>query len=64
MVLEIIFSKITILKSITFRRMTPPKVMFLRPHKVLGAQKSFLGPSKHKKNDILKKCPSYNSSET
>ena len=29
--------------------MTPPKVRFLRPNKVLGAQKSFLGPSKHKK---------------
>ena len=29
--------------------MTPPKVGFLRPNKVLGAQKSFFGPQKHKK---------------
>ena len=29
--------------------MTPPKVAFLRLNKVLGTQKSFLGPQKHKK---------------
>ena len=29
--------------------MTPPKVGFLRPNKVLGAKKSFLGLPKHKK---------------
>ena len=29
--------------------MTPPKVRFLRPNEVLGAQKVFLGTTKHKK---------------
>ena len=50
--------KIAILKSITlnpllrskyFRSMTTPNVRFLRPNKVLMAQKKFLGPPKHKK---------------
>ena len=34
--------------------MTFLKVGFLRPNKVLEAQKSFLGPPKIKKNDFLK----------
>ena len=37
------------------RSMTPPKVRFLRPNKVLGAQKNFLGPPKTQKIDFLKK---------
>ena len=35
--------------------MTLPKVRFLRPNKVLGAQKNFLGPPKTQKIDFLKK---------
>ena len=34
--------------------MTSPKVGFLRPNKVLRAQKSFLGPPKTQKIDFLK----------
>ena len=34
------------LESKCFRSMTPPKVGFLRPNKVVGAQKSFFGPPK------------------
>ena len=44
-----------LLRSKSFRSMTPPKVRFLRPNKVLGAQKRCLGPPKHKKIDFLKK---------
>ena len=35
--------------------MTPPKVGFLRPNNVLGAQKSFYGPPETQKIDFLKK---------
>ena len=35
--------------------MTHPKVRFLRPNKVFGAQKFFLGPPKFKEIDFLKK---------
>ena len=35
--------------------MTPPKVKFLRPNKVLGTQKSFFVPQKSQKIDFLKK---------
>ena len=41
----------------------PPKSE-VRPNKVLGAQKKFLGPLKTQKIDFLKKGPSYNLSET
>ena len=43
------------LGSKSFRSMTPPKVRFLRPNKVSGGQKSFLGAPKIKKIDFLKK---------
>ena len=46
-------------RSKSFRSMTPPKVRFLRPNKVLGAQKSFLGPPKTQKIDFLKKLELY-----
>ena len=39
------------LGSKSFRRMTPPKVRFIRPNKVLGAQKSFFGPPETQKID-------------
>ena len=35
--------------------MTPPKVRFLRPKKVLGAQKKMFEPPKTQKIDFLKK---------
>ena len=43
------------IRSKSFRSMTPPKVGFLRPNKVLGAQKSFYGPPETQKIDFLKK---------
>ena len=39
--------------------MTPAKVGFLRPNKVLGAPKSFLRPHKTQKIDFLKKLELY-----
>ena len=53
-----------LLGSKSFRTMTPPKVRFLKPNKVLGAQKTFFGPPKTQKIDFLKKGPSYNLSKT
>ena len=41
--------------SESFRSMTPPKVRFLMPKKVLGAQKSFLVPHKKQKIDFFQK---------
>ena len=41
------------LGSKSFRRMTPPKLRFLRPNKVSGGQKSLWGPPKIKKIDFL-----------
>ena len=34
--------------------MNPPKVRYLRPNKVFGVPKSFLGPKKTQKIDFLK----------
>ena len=42
-------------RSKSFRSMTTPKVRFLRPSMVLGAQKSFFGPQKTQKNWFSKK---------
>ena len=47
------------LRSKSFRSMTPPKVRFLRPNKVLGAQKSYFGPQKTQKIDFLQKLDLY-----
>ena len=48
-----------LLRSKSFRSLTPPKVGFLRPTKVLGSKNSVLGPQKTKKKvekiDFLKK---------
>ena len=35
--------------------MTHPKVGLVRPHKVLGAQKRFMGPKKIQRNNFPKK---------
>ena len=43
-----------LLGSKSFRSMTPQKMRFLRPKKVFGGQKSFLGPPKQKKLIFLK----------
>ena len=50
-----ICSSKTIARIKKFKKYDPPKVGFLRPKKVLGGQKSFLGPPKIKKIDFLKK---------
>ena len=44
--------------------MTPPKVGFLRPNKVLELKKSVWGPQKMKKINFLKKGQSYNLPKT
>ena len=43
------------LESKSFRSMTPPKVGFLRPNKVLGGPKRFKSPPKTQKIDFVKK---------
>ena len=45
--------------SKSFRSITLPKVRFLRPNKVLGAQKSYFGPQKTQKIDFLQKLDLY-----
>ena len=52
-----------LLRSKSFRSMTPPKVRFARPNKVFWGQKSFWGPPKLKKNDYLKKPKFWDLSE-
>ena len=53
-----------LLRSKNVRSMTPPKVGFLRPNKVLGVQKKLRGPHKMKKINFLKKGYSYNLPKT
>ena len=45
------------LRSKSFRSMTPPKLGFLMPNKVFSGQKKFLVAPKLKKIDFLKKLP-------
>ena len=51
----LLVSKILLLGSKSFRSLTPPKVRFLWPIKVLRAQKSFFGPQKTQKIDFFSK---------